>query len=234
MIQSCVHDPFPATEFEPMEQDTMMIDTMMIDTMMVDTSMQVMPCDSNVIYYNIDIQPLLDMHCATAGCHDDQSAAADVILTNYESTISTSQVIAFDLNGSKLYNVITDDDEEEVMPPTGKLENNDINLIALWILQGAEKVECDQDCEKPDVSYTQFVSPIMQQYCNACHSSDSPSAGIITDTHAGMEAIANDGRLYGAINWSEGFSEMPQGQDQLNNCDITMIKTWIDEGALDN
>lgn len=228
-----MHDPFPASEFEPMIQDTMMVDTMMIDTMMIDTTMM-MPCDSNTIYYNRDIQVILDTHCATAGCHDADSAVGEVVLNNYENVINTGQVIAFDLNNSKLYEVMTDDDEEDVMPPTGKLENEDINLIALWILQGAENLICDQDCDDADVSYAQFVAPLMQQFCNACHGSSSPSGGIITDTHAGLESIANNGSLYGAISWSDGFNPMPQGQDQLAACEIMKVKTWIDEGALDN
>ena len=229
LVQSCTHDPFLPEDFEPEPQDTMVMDTMVVDTMQVGIS-----CDTTLVYYMNQIQPILRTSCATTYCHDATSATAGVILDNYENVIATTQLVPYDLVNSLLYTVITSDDEDAVMPPTGKLENEQINLIALWILQGAENLECEEPCNSSDVGYSAFVSDVMEQYCNACHSTASASGNIVTDNHAMLEVIAKNGKLYGTINWDEGFSMMPQSQEKLDSCTIIKIKSWIDEGAQNN
>ena len=232
--QSCTHDPFLMEELDPNPMDTM---TTPLDTMLIDTTMIGVPCDSTLIYFNKDILPILIGSCAFSGCHDAASANDGVILDNYENVISTAKVVPFDLSDSELYEVMTDDDPDDVMPPTGKLDNATINLIAQWILQGAENLECDyetEDCSTEDISYSGFISGVFSTSCNGCHSTSAAFGGVILDTHAGVSAVVDAGRLYGSINGDQGFESMPQGQDQLDSCSIAKIKSWIDDGALDN
>ena len=135
---SCTHDSFLPGNMEPDPMDTMDIDTIPMDTTFVGN-----PCDTNVIYFQNDILPLLLGSCAFSGCHDAASASDGVILNNYDNVINTADVTPFNLSESKIYKVITENDPEDVMPPTGKLDNEKINLIAQWILQGAKNLECD-------------------------------------------------------------------------------------------
>lgn len=240
--QSCTHDPTFMMDIEPDPMDTMMIDTMMVDTMGMDTTgmdttMTGIPCDPDIVYFKRDILPIFVSNCALSGCHDAATATDGVVLDNFDNIITTGKVEPFNLNDSEVYEVITEDDQDKVMPPSGKLDNAQINLIATWILQGAQDLECDEDlepCNTENVSYSGFVQGIMSTLCNGCHGTGVASGGIITDTYAGVKSAVNAGRFFGALNWDEGFSNMPQGLDQLEQCTLDKIKSWIDAGAEDN
>ena len=90
------------------------------------------------------------------------------------------------------------------------------------------------DCDLDNVSYSETIVPIMQANCNGCHSGPSPSAGIITAEYEGLQEIALDGRLVGSVNHEEGYSPMPQGQAQLDECPREQIAAWVDDGAPEN
>ena len=237
--QSCTHDSLIMDDMEPDPMDTMSnpMDTMVVDTMDMDTTGNEMPCDPDVVYFQNDILPILQGSCAFSGCHDADSASDGVILDNYENVLNTADVEPFDLSDSKLYEVITENDPDDVMPPTGKMDNAKISLIAQWILQGALDLECDQetsDCETENVSYSGFVAGIFDTSCNGCHSTTAAFGGVILGQYEMVKIEVDNGKLFGAINWDEGFERMPQGQDQLDSCTIVKIKSWIDEGAQNN
>ncbi len=90
------------------------------------------------------------------------------------------------------------------------------------------------DCDLSNVTYAGTIAPIMQANCNSCHSGSVPSAGIVTADYQGLQAIALDGRLLGTINHDAGFSPMPKGQPQLDECLREQIALWVNEGAPDN
>ena len=208
-----------------------------VDTTNIDTSG--VPCDPNTVYFNIDILPILKSNCAFSGCHNAATAQDGVILESYESTMQTADVEPFDLDGGKLYEVITEDDEDKRMPqpPNAPLTSDQINLIAKWILQGAKNLECDPNsggCDTENVSFSGFVQPVIQNSCQGCHSGNSPSGDIDLTNYQNIKVVADNGRLFGAISWANGFENMPQGGDQLPQCTIDKIKSWIDAGAPNN
>ena len=84
------------------------------------------------------------------------------------------------------------------------------------------------------VSYAQKVVPVLQQYCYSCHLGSFPSGNIAMGTYATDKAIAQNGKLYGTINHSAGYVAMPEGMPKLSNCQIAVIKKWIDSGVPNN
>lgn len=234
-LVGCKHDPLmPDEPVIPVDTTDNPIDTMdnPIDTMGV-------PCDPDVIYYELDIQPLLNSNCAFSGCHDAATAQDGVDLSSYDRVIETADVRAFDLEGSDLYEVITDSDPEDRMPPSPRpaLSSAQINLLSQWILAGAENLECDPDageCETADRSYSNHIQPILQNTCIGCHSGGAPSGGINLSTYDGVRNVALNGRLVGAISHDPGYSPMPQGGAMLPECKISQIQAWIDAGAPNN
>lgn len=129
---ACKHDPF-------LEDDTFTpVDT--TDVNPGDTTNMGTPCDPDVVYFDQQVLPILRSNCALSGCHDAATAQEEVILTSYENVMQTAEIVPFDLNESKLYEVITDDDPEDRMPPSPNtpLNSEQVQLIAKWILQGAK------------------------------------------------------------------------------------------------
>lgn len=90
------------------------------------------------------------------------------------------------------------------------------------------------ECDTLNVTYSATISSIMANNCNGCHGSGFPQGGVITDNYEDLKIVADNGKLWGAVNHDEGYSAMPQNLPKLNECDLSKIRIWIDDGALDN
>ncbi len=104
-------------------------------------------------------------------------------------------------------------DKAELIYPTGTLSN------------------CDT---AGTISYTAKVLPLLQQQCYSCHGVTGGSGGINMSSFANDKAIGLNGKLYGSINHSSGYSPMPKGGYKMTACEIATIKKWIDTGCLNN
>lgn len=89
-------------------------------------------------------------------------------------------------------------------------------------------------CDTTGVTYSNTVAPLMQAQCVSCHSASFASGNIALDTYSAVKTSALNGSLYGSINYSGGFSPMPQGGNKMNACSIQKIKVWVDAGAPNN
>lgn len=232
---SCKHEPLLDDTMTPVDTTGNPQDT---TTNPGDTTTQGHPCNPDSVYFELDVLPILISNCAFSGCHDAASAKEDVILDSYANVISTGEVKPFDLNDSEIYKAITEDDPDKRMPPDQPaLPQDQIDLIAKWIQQGAQNLTCDPGagaCDTVNVSYSQSILPVINTHCKGCHSGSTPSGGIDLGSYQGIKTVAQNGKLYGAISWASGFPKMPQGGDQLPDCTIARFKAWIDAGAQEN
>lgn len=240
LLQGCEHDPV----VEPVDPGPDPIDTTgnPIDTTgnPIDTTDPGTPCDPNLVYFDMQILPILKSNCAKSGCHDAITHQNGIILDSYENVMGSDVVKPFDLEDSEMFEKITESDHDKVMPPppNQRLNAEQISGIAKWILQGAQDLQCDPDggsgCNTTNVTFSGFVSPLLTTNCVGCHSGGAPSGGIALNTHAGVRTVALNGRLFGAISHASGFQPMPKGSAKLPQCSIDKIKAWIDEGAQNN
>ncbi len=91
-----------------------------------------------------DIQPIFEFHCVS--CHSDHDPKGDYDMSSLEAALHTGEnspnLVAFDAKGSYLYTSMTlDKDDDDVMPPAkkdGPLPKEEVDLIRLWVEQGAE------------------------------------------------------------------------------------------------
>jgi hypothetical protein len=119
-------------------------------------------------------------------------------------------------------------------PPKAPLNAEQIAKIETWILQGAKDNSCDEDCDTTNVTYSGTVWPILETSCVGCHSGPTPQGGINLSDYTNVVAVANTGKLYGAISHSEGYSPMPKNLPKLSDCKIDQVKIWIDDGTPNN
>jgi len=89
-------------------------------------------------------------------------------------------------------------------------------------------------CDTSNVTYSGEVAIVMLDNCNSCHGGAFPQGGIVTDNYSDLKVIAENGKLWGAVNHEDGYSAMPQNRPKLNDCDLSIIRIWIDNGALDD
>jgi hypothetical protein len=84
-----------------------------------------------------------------------------------------------------------------------------------------------ENCDTVLVTYTLSIAPIMTANCNVCHSTALATANVITDNYDSLFIVAQNGRLWAAVNHTGTF-KMPKDQPKLPVCDLAKIKKWID------
>ncbi len=229
-LTACVHDPF----LEEMDMDPPLADT---TSNPVDT---LAPCDPEVTYFSRDVLPILVANCAQSECHDQLTREEDIVLDQFDHVRASDVVIPFEPNESEIMEVLTESDLDKRMPPApaNALSQDQIDLIATWILQGATDETCRDSlqsvCNVTNMSYAIHIAPVINTNCRSCHSGISPAGSLDLSTHMGLQAVALNGRLAGAIDHQTGFSPMPQNGNKLNACIIDQFKSWIADGALNN
>lgn len=194
------------------------------------------PCDVDVVYFQQDILPLLISNCAMPECHSNNSPADGIDLTSYQSLMSAGIVDPFDLN-EDLFDAITDTDPDDRMPrpPAPPLTQAQIDLISDWIMQGAQNNSCaSAGCDTLNVTYSGTIVPLVQQRCQGCHSGATPQGGLDLTSWSVLNTLANDGRLAGSVQHSQGAIPMPPSGPRLPDCNVRQFMIWIDGGAPNN
>jgi len=193
------------------------------------------PVDT-MICFESQILPLFVSSCAKSGCHDAITAEEDLTLTNYQAIMGGIE--ANNPSNSEFLEVmLLPQSDNKAMPPAANapMSAEQIALITQWINQGAQNTtNCANTCDTTLFQYTAHIKPIMSTYCNGCHQGTSPSAGINTSTHAGLNAIVINGKLVGSVDHLVGFSAMPKSQPKMDICLRTKIRKWALAGGPNN
>jgi mono/diheme cytochrome c family protein len=199
------------------------------DTIITDTTGN--GSNDTTVCFSRDILPILITNCAMAECHDEASHKDGVVLTSYESAMHL--VTPGSINKSELYEVITETDPEDIMPPLPRtLSKAQINLIAQWIREGAHNGTCTEDslCDTTNVTLDADVGPILAKWCICCHGPVDPGAGINLTIRSVVEAESRSGRLMRSITHDPSVARMPPSGPKLDDCSIKKIQVWIQQG----
>lgn len=200
------------------------------DTLIINPS----PCDEDTVYFTNTILPLLNSSCAISNCHDAITQEDGVRLYDYAGIMQ--QVTPGSLGNSDLYEVITENDPDDIMPPSpySALSSEQIGLIATWIQQGAKNNSCTEDCNPEAFSFSQNIAPTIELACSGCHSGSNPSGNLTLDTYDQIRAVALDGRLMHSLNGTNGYSIMPDNTLGLPDCNKNQFQNWVNAGAPNN
>lgn len=94
--------------------------------------------DLDTVCFDTQILPILQTSCGISGCHDGSGEESRI--NDYNSVKDI--VVSGDPHGSKLYQVITSINGENLMPPKQPLSKEQRTLIQIWIAQGAQNKIC--------------------------------------------------------------------------------------------
>jgi hypothetical protein len=137
--------------------------------------------------------------------------------------------------------LILPDFTEQAMPPkpSVRLADDQIELIARWIEEGATNTSCtvSTSCDTNRImSYNTDIKPLINTNCagSACHSATTQAGSISYATYASSLPSINNGKFMGSINHLSGFSAMPKSANKLSNCNIAKIQKWVNAGAPNN
>lgn len=200
-------------------------------------NMSGVPCSPDSVYFQNQVLPLLISNCTQSTCHNTTDRRKGVVLSSYNDLLNTvGHVTHPNWDENKLMRVLTETDPDKRMP-YGKppLTQEQINLIGAWIAQGARNNGCNENsgtCETAGTKYSTFVKTLIQARCQGCHSGTSPQGNVNLSTHAGVQTVALNGKLYSAVTRTANW--MPRGGAKLDACSLAKLKVWIDAGALNN
>jgi uncharacterized membrane protein len=171
-----------------------------------------------------------------SGCHDAGTHKEGVVLDSYSGIMSTGGIKVSNPTGSKIYRAMSQNDEESMPPPpAAAMTNTQLAVISKWIGQGAKNNSCiESGCDTTNVTYSTSIKPMIQNNCQGCHSGAAPGGGIDLSTYAGVKAIADNGNFFGTISFLQGYSAMPKNGSKMTDCQINMVKIWINQGAPQN
>ncbi len=98
------------------------------------------------------------------------------------------------------------------------------------------------NCDTDTIYFVNVIKPIINNSCATtnCHDKSTAAEGIVLDSYAnifisGIVKAGNplESKLYDVITESGGEDAMPPN-NPLSNTQISLIKTWIEQGALNN
>ncbi len=94
----------------------------------------------NNISYSRQVQPLFNQACSLVGCHDDGSTESVLHLTSYANLMFQLPgiVVAGKPDQSNLVLRIQGSVGQRMPPTTNQLNDNQINGIRAWIVEGAK------------------------------------------------------------------------------------------------
>ncbi|HRY32342.1 MAG TPA: hypothetical protein P5531_05190 [Bacteroidales bacterium] len=217
----CKHEPVPGPEQPPQPDPDTIIST---------------ECDPDTVYFINDVLPVFLSSCAKSGCHDEATQADGVYLATYSAIISTGKIKPGNPDDSEVYEVITENDPDKIMPPppNAPLTAAQIDLIRKWISQGALNNYCaSTDCDSVNVTFSGTIWPMINASCKGCHNIAAPGGGVLLQNYTEVKNQAFP-RIWSAINHLEGYSPMPKNSPKWSKCKIAQFKRWIDLGMPDN
>lgn len=190
--------------------------------------------DGREVCFDQEVYPIIISTCTQSECHNPVDLAADLDLTTYSGILSIVHPGSY--NKSDLYEVLTSPFSPMPPSPYSRLTKEQITTISLWIEKGANTTDsCIAEvCDTSLVGFNATIKPIMDVFCNGCHTGGNPQGGINYNTFDGIKSTVNDGRFLGSIQRAVGFVPMPKNGNRLTECKISQIEKWIREGAKNN
>jgi mono/diheme cytochrome c family protein len=108
-------------------------------------------------------------------------------------------------------------------------------------LQGQLATDAPDEVLAGPVSYTRQVAPIFQDNCVDCHGGETTEVELDLTTYDGVMAGSEYGTVIEAGDPDASLlldmisaGEMPQEADALEEEQVELVRTWIEQGAQNN
>ena len=92
-------------------------------------------------------------------------------------------------------------------------------------------------CDTVNITYSNQVLSIVNTNCNNCHAAavaNSIGGCINLSTYTAMKPYITNGSFLNSILQNGQAAPMPKNASKLSSCNILVIQTWINKGALNN
>ena len=88
-------------------------------------------------------------------------------------------------------------------------------------------------CDTSAITFGGNIAPLLNSNCVSCHNNSLTNGGVNLSNYIGVKNAVDAGVLLPAVDWS-GPIKMPDGGSKLSDCNISFIRIWINDGAVNN
>jgi len=199
-----------------------------------------MICDTMNVTYSNNVLPLLQQNCFS--CHSGPNPSGNLDFTNYNQ-------LAYIAQTGILLAAIRHEDGTLPMPQNAnKLDDCSIATIAIWVRDTSftdpGNGENGHPCDADTVYFQNEVLPLIISNCATagCHDKLGGEQEVLLVDYASIIQYGkikpgnpNDSKLYKKIMENGGEDQMPPPPaSPLSTEQKNIIKTWIEQGALNN
>ncbi|MBK9402774.1 MAG: hypothetical protein IPN36_18645 [Bacteroidetes bacterium] len=155
-------------------------------------------CDSDSVYFNLQVLPMLISNCSMSGCHDAASHQEGIVLTSYQTVMNSGIIVPGDPNDGDFVRRRSLKQIRINNAPTTCFSSDKpaIQLLQTWISQGALDLNCDNGCDTLNFTWSATIKPLIQAKCKGCHQGSSPGGGVDLSNYAGVSGAAFDGSCW--------------------------------------
>ena len=95
-------------------------------------------------------------------------------------------------------------------------------------------ISSNELCDTTDISFSDYIFPLIENNCSACHNSVTTYGGRNYDTFEGIKEVAETGLILNVLKHEPNFVQMPKNAAKLPDCNILKIEAWINQGIKNN
>ncbi|MCX2720351.1 hypothetical protein [Lentiprolixibacter aurantiacus] len=178
---------------------------------------------AGLVTYLADVKPVMDQLCVS--CHNAAYKEDGVDLSTYLLTKSQIDDI--------LKSMQEDEGEDDLMPPSGRVDNAIIQTLIDWKTDGLLEGESPPDNGEPggsdgNYTYTADIAPIISNHCIFCHGSNSPAGGYDISTY--QKTVDQIAVFIERIELQTGQAGVMPPAGRMDEAVIQKIKDWVDQG----
>ncbi len=177
---------------------------------------------AGLVTYQTDVKPILNQLCVA--CHNAQYQEDGVDLSTYSLAKE---------NIDDILEAMQEDEEDDIMPPSGRVDEAIIETLYAWISDGlleGEEADTSTDSGTTDgtYSYSADVASIIDNECILCHGANAPAAGFDISTYPLL--VSQIDLVLARIDLQTGQAGVMPPAGRMDEGTIQLIKDWVDQG----
>ncbi len=89
----------------------------------------------------------------------------------------------------------------------------------------------NNNCDTTNITFNNSVMPIIVNECSSCHLGSNNLGQVSLNNYNELMIYVNNGELLSDI---QGTTNVMPKSGKMNNCNISIIEKWINDGAQNN
>ncbi len=176
---------------------------------------------AGLVTYLGEVQPIMNQLCVS--CHNAALHEDGVDVSTYQFAR---------LNIDEILESMTED-EDDIMPPSGRVDNAILQTLAAWKADGLLEGQASEEDPTPlppdgTITYTANILTLFANNCNMCHGANAPAGGFNMSTY--QLAVDQIDLIIARMELQSGQVGVMPPAGPVSATQLQMLRDWIDQG----